>query len=260
MTAAYSLEQALLLLEAETQVLHRLLYRNHNQHGTSRLFNYLCRLEKSLTYLPRKGVLNLSKAIEAALRLKPAVTNAEDAAQRLACLSGQQRALMCALECLRFAGLATDICKQQLAAQLFAPLFTTLLVVTARIVTCLGSVLTLLHAQHAALRLQLANACFLSPKVRPVLAAGLLAAALSAQQTRMLDAATGRHSDMVSLPPVPPLSVATTAAPATATTPAAAAATATANATATTAARTGTEDEGIEIGAENSGTMAPPSQ
>lgn len=184
----YSLEQALTLLIAEAEVLHKLLYRNHNQHGTSRLFNYLKRVEKTLAFLPKEGVLQLSRTGEAVLRLKTTVTSSDDAAQRLACLADQQRALACCLECLSFCSKAVDICKQQLAAQLFMPLFTVLLAVCARLTACLGSVLLQLHAQQAALLRQLSNACLLSPKYQVAMAAGMRAAALSAQQTRLVEA------------------------------------------------------------------------
>ena len=184
----YSLEQALTLLVAEAEVLHKLLYRNHNQHGASRLFNYLKRVDKTLAFLPKEAVLRLSRTGEAVLRLKTTVTGSDDVAQRLACLADQQRALACCLECLFFCSKAVDICKQQLAAQLFVPLFTILLAVCARLTACLGSILMQLQAQQEALLRQLSNACLMSPKYQLVMATGMRAAALSAQQTLQVEA------------------------------------------------------------------------
>jgi len=60
----YNLDQALVFLHAEDAILAKLLYRNHNQHGKSKLFNYLKRVRRSVFFLEKDRVLDLSRSGE----------------------------------------------------------------------------------------------------------------------------------------------------------------------------------------------------
>lgn len=190
----YSLHSALQMLESEAAILHRLYYRNHNQHGKSKLFGYLKQVKKTIPFLNMDQVLQLNKNGEAVMRLKTSVTNNSDVNNRLECLVNQHKAMSACLECANFCTKAMIVLTDQLKGQLFVPLFTTLLSLTARIFHCLTSITAIIRAQHSSLLIQLKNVCLMCPKYAPIIASSTIAASLTSQQAALLDTLMGQNT------------------------------------------------------------------
>ena len=204
----YATGEALALLAEEESTLGKLLYRNQNQHGKSKLFAFLKRVKRCLPFLQRDRVSELCRAGESVLRLKTTSASTSDVSQRLECLRNQHKAKLICLEGSEYCVKALEVLKDQLGRLLFVPLFTTLLAATSRILQCLVSILTAVHAQHQALIVQLNNVSLLSPKHQPAIAGGIAQVQLaSPRDALLLDA-------LISAPPPTAAAAAAALAPA----------------------------------------------
>ena len=187
-----AMDEALGLLQVEESLLGKLLYRNQNQHGKSKLFNYLKRVRRTLLFLPRDRVSELNKLGEAVLRLKTSSSSSGDMSSRLEVLSNQQKATRACLECGEYCLKALDVLKDQLTRQLFVPLFTTLLALTCRILQCVSTIVVAVQSQHQALVVQLKNVSLLSSKNKIAITDAMDRARLSSEQELLLSVIANR--------------------------------------------------------------------
>jgi len=118
-------------LAEEASVLSKVIIRNCNQHGKSKLFGYLRRASKTATgYLSVSDVLALSEKAEQCLRSKTSVRDLHAAAhalQQLRCmLRSSGEVVFCSLK-------AYALLHQSLRKKLYVPLFSVLLALCARL-------------------------------------------------------------------------------------------------------------------------------
>jgi len=158
------MEEELSLLFAELDVLAKILYRNHNQHGRTKLFNYLKRVKKTLAFLSRESVVVVHKSGASVLRLKTTLSSSTDASTRIDCLTEQRRVMVICIDVSRYCIKAVEVLKAEIAHQHFVPLFTTILALASRLLRCLVNITSIVHAQHDALLTQLSNVCLLNPR------------------------------------------------------------------------------------------------
>jgi len=184
----FVLDEALGLLRQEEELLGKLLYRNHNQHGKAKLFTYLRRVRRSLPNLQRDATSDLCRAGEAVLRLKTSSASSSDVSQRIDCLGNQFKVIRTCLDGGEYCAKALEVLKDHLGKQLFVPLFTTLVALTSRILQCLASILCAVRAQHEALVVQLKNVSLLSSKHKPTIETALADAQLGTRDALLLEA------------------------------------------------------------------------
>lgn len=158
------MEEELSLLFAELGILAKMIHRNHNQHGKSKLFNYLKRVKKMLAFLSKESVLAVHKNGASVLRLKTILSSSTDASTRVDCLTEQRRVTVICIDGSRYCIKAVEVLKAEIAHQHFVPLFTTILALTSRLLRCLVNIISIVKSQHDALLTQLNNVCLLNPK------------------------------------------------------------------------------------------------
>jgi len=158
------MEEELSLLFAELSILAKIIHRNHNQHGKSKLFNYLKRVKKMLAFLSKESVLAVHKNGASVLRLKTILSSSTDASTRVDCLTEQRRVTVICIDGSRYCIKAVEVLKAEIAHQHFVPLFTTILALTSRLLRCLVNIISIVKSQHDALLTQLNNVCLLNPK------------------------------------------------------------------------------------------------
>lgn len=131
MASSDELAASIHALAEEASVLSKVIIRNCNQHGKSKLFGYLRRASKTAAgYLSVSDVLALSEKAEQCLRSKTSVRDLHAAAhalQQLRCmLRSSGEVVFCSLK-------AYALLHQSLRKKLYVPLFSVLLGLCARL-------------------------------------------------------------------------------------------------------------------------------
>lgn len=145
-------KDVILNLESEHKLLVQLLYRNHNQHRSTKLFDDYKAMSRSLEHLSSEKLTTTLARLEDSLRSASLtkVTSSDlrvlFAGQTLTC--GTIHMISMALQnCLR----CSSLVRRQIGKRIFLPLYSMLLAITARLFACLASLHGHLYEQGSAL-------------------------------------------------------------------------------------------------------------
>lgn len=143
--------------ERDIQILHRLLYRNKNQHGQTKIFKYLQKLEDLLKLLPEKTINRLRQTAESCLRelQRGAKVTRKIIVDSAACIKQLNRVIRTSIEAVEWCSRGALLLRDQLSVGLFVPLYTTWLSLCSSFLKYFAHMLTPLERQHSSLRASL---------------------------------------------------------------------------------------------------------
>jgi hypothetical protein len=161
MEASVSMDQAEVLesiadLDAEALLLSQLIYRNHNQHNATELFSHLKSTNRLLKMLTKQRLAAVCARCDSSLRTS---TSSKLSTSDIHDLFSAHTMIVA----------ATDLCAETLhrcyggstcvriclAKRIFAPLYSMMLAITARLLRCLQSVFLHFHKHSSLLLSQL---------------------------------------------------------------------------------------------------------
>ena len=145
-------ERRLNQLEEERSVLHRLLIRNHNQHGNTPLFKQLKGLSKNLLTISPGVIRDVSTRSEKSIRASTLNKySISEIRSFFSCLDALSTVVDVGIEALeRCYSVSTLLCPM-LAKMVFVPLYSLLLALNARLFSALATVVLHFHTCFQAL-------------------------------------------------------------------------------------------------------------
>lgn len=125
-------------LEPEQKLLSQLIYRNHNQHGSTQLFSYYKGLSRHLKMLTMDKLNTVNTKCESAIKSSAQTKlSSQDLKQLFEVQYMTTYAVNLLSETIETSLKCADVVRRSLSKKLFLPLYTMLLAITARILNCL---------------------------------------------------------------------------------------------------------------------------
>lgn len=125
-------------LEPEQKLLSQLIYRNHNQHGSTQLLSYYKGLSRHLKLLSTDKLNTVNNKCESAIKSSAQTKlTSQDLKQLFEVQYLTTAAVNLLSETIEITLKSADVVRRSLSKKLFLPLYTMLLAITARILSCL---------------------------------------------------------------------------------------------------------------------------
>jgi len=131
-------------LNTEKYILHKLLYRNHNQHRKTKLFRSFIRLNKKLKNLTSERLTTLNTYADKSIRISKKTT-ARDLHDVLLCMKDLYNTVNVALNICLLCNTSSSIVSKQLKQHLFIPLYSVFLAISARLLKITSSIVSHFH-------------------------------------------------------------------------------------------------------------------
>ena len=151
-----TIDVSMVTLSEEMHILSKVLVRNANQHGRTKIFGYLRRAYKTVdSFMLSSDVVALSLSGEQCLRAKVSL---RDLTNSIRTISKQRNVIRSAGEVIFCALKAFILLRDSLRKQLYVPLFSTLLAQCARITMTTAQLYQHFHVQEGYLTSHLRSA------------------------------------------------------------------------------------------------------
>mmetsp|Transcript_33612 Transcript_33612/g.32088 ORF Transcript_33612/g.32088 Transcript_33612/m.32088 type:complete len:485 (+) Transcript_33612:147-1601(+) len=156
-------------LKSECEILSKLIYRNNNQHRSTKVFCSLKKASKIMQLIPSEELESLNSQAEKNLRLmqNPKV-NTRDLTASIRCAQQLYKAISIGIEAAMWFNRSARLLHLQLSQLLFVPLYTIFLALTARSLNSLSILIFQFDLQFFSLKSQIQHIAAVNPRHIPL--------------------------------------------------------------------------------------------